>query len=695
MPLPPLRADLALSPAAPERDGAPAWLIEDPVTNRFFRIGWIEQALWSRWSLGEPQRLLDAVNRETPLAVTAAELNDFIAFLRGNQLLRAVDAADTARLLAQHRAAHGSRLKWLLHHYLFFRIPLVRPQAWLTAALPWVEFCFRPAARWLTLAATLLGLLLAARQWDHFVHTFQDQLSPAGLLGFVLALVVAKALHELGHAFTATRLGVPVAHMGIAFLVMWPMLYTDTGASWRLSDRRQRFAIAAAGIRTELALAGFATLGWSLADDGPLRSALFFLATTSWLLTLAINASPFMRFDGYFLLSDALDLPNLHARSFALARAALRRGLLGWDEPDPEPFAPRLRRGLIGFAWLTWLYRLVVYLGIAVAVYLFFFKLLGLVLLAVELAWFVLRPIGAELAVWYRGRRRAQAGHVGRTLAILIALAALLAVPWQRDVRAEAWLHSAQQQAIYSPLAARVVEIARPGPQAEGAVLVRLDSPDTRSRIEQSLASAGALALQLDQTVGRAEGLERRARIAEQLAEQRAEAAAQRAELQRLTLVAAFDGILDDVDPEVAPGVWVNPGQPIAMLFDPRRWVVDALVPQDAIARIAVGAAAAFHARGRFAAPIAGEVVAIDTARVQSLPHPMLATAHGGRVPAVAQPGGQLAPRDALYRVRIRLDAVPEPRQTLGSVTIAGARRSLIADWATRAAALLIRESGF
>ena len=699
--LPPLREDLKLHEASANRDGSPAWTIQDPVTNRFFRIGWLEFEMLSRWQLREPALLLHAIREEGPLAASADELSAFIDFLGRHQLLRVSTAQGTRSLEQMRLKAAGPRWKWLLHNYLFFRIPLVRPQRWLQATLPWVSFAFTPAFAVFTVLCTVLGIFLAIRQWDSFAHTFQDFLSPSGLLGYALALAFAKTVHELGHAFTATRYGVRVAHMGVAFLVLWPMLYTDTGESWKLADRRRRFTIAAAGIATELALAGFATLAWSLAEDGALRSALFFLATASWLITLAINASPFMRFDGYFLLSDALDIPNLHERSFALARAALRRVLLGWDEPDPEPFEPALRRGLVAFAWMTWLYRLVVFIGIAFAVYHFFFKALGIFLMVVEVLWFIVRPVGAEVAVWIGGRRRTQAGHATRALLVLIAIAGLLALPWQTRIRAEGWLHAGQQQLVYSPVPARVLQVAAPGPVQAGEVLVLLDSPDVRSKAAQSLIAADALALQLDQTIGRAEGLERRASIAEQLAQQRAEVLAQQAELQRLTLPAAFTGVLADIDPDIAPGVWVNPTQPIAVLYDPGTWIVDAMVAQESIGRFAVGAAARFHTRGSWSRPLQGEVVAIDSARAQSLPHPMLAAAHGGRLPATEQANGSLSPRDAFYRVRIRLSSVPGPatrgayRQRLGSVSIEGESRSLLAHWATSAAALLLRESGF
>ena len=695
--LPSLREDLKLFAAASNRDGSPAWMIQDPVSNRFFRIGWIEFEMLSRWHLQDPAQLLRSLRDETPLEVTQDDVLALLSFFRQHQLLRTSDSESVDYLKQIAARSRSSTWQWLLHNYLFFRVPLVRPQRFLAAVTPVLSLIYSRPFFIGSIVCALLGLLLAVRQWDVFIHTFQDHLSPKGLVGYALALIFAKTIHEFGHAVTATRYGIRVAHMGVAFLVMWPMLYTDTGESWKLSDRKARFRIAAAGVASEFAIAGIATLLWSLADDGAFKSALFFLATTSWLLTLTINASPFMRFDGYFLLCDALDLPNLHARSFALARNRLRRWLLGWREPDPEYFEPGLRRFLIAFAFLTWTYRLVVFLGIAVAVYYFFFKLLGIFLFIVEIAWFVARPLWSELKVWFENRSHI---HPARWLLLLgiVALAlGLAAVPWARDVSGEGWLHAEQQQLIYSPFPARVATLHQEGEVQSGAVLITLDSPDTRSKAIQSRILAESLALQLDQTVGRSDGAERRGVLAEQLAQQLAELGAQQAELQRLELQAPFAGRLIDLDHDIKPGVWITANQAIGMLIDPRSWIVDALIEQKSLELIKVGAPVRFYRRAYFAAPLTGEVVAIDSARAQVLPHAMLATDHGGRVVAQKQNNGSLVPRDALYRVRVKLNTDPSRHRSveLGSVNIAGERRSLLSDFWTGVLAVLIRESGF
>lgn len=693
---PRLRDDLELFQAASNRDGSPAWMIQDPVANRFFRIGWVEFEILSRWALADPARIAASIAADTPLQVDADDVLATLEFVRRQQLVRAGSAQDVALLEAMARKARPARWKWLLHNYLFIRIPLFRPQrllAWLAPRLGWL---YTRTAATIVLVATVLGLLLASRQWDAFVHTFTDVLSPGGLAGFALALIVAKSLHEFGHAVTATRLGTRVAHMGVAFLVLWPMLYTDTGESWKLADRRDRFRIAAAGMAVEFALAGLATLAWSLVDDGALRSALFFLATTSWVLTLAINASPFMRFDGYFLLSDALDLPNLHERSFALARAMLRRTILGLDDPDPEAFEPGLRRFLIGFAFLTWAYRLIVFTGIALAVYHVFFKALGIILFAVEIGWFVLRPVVAELRIWHERRGEVGAARTALLLAMLAAILIVLALPWRVPVRAEAWLHSAQQQRLYSPFAARLVELPVEGPVRAGARLVWLDSPDARNRADQAGILAAALALERDRSVGRqTDAAERANRLAEQLARQLAEQGAEEGELARLALVADFDGNVVDLDPTLRRGSWVSANEPIAMLIDPQAWVVDAMVGQRDLARVQRGARVQFYRRGDWEV-LTGEVLAIDSARAQRLPDPMLATDRGGRVPVWRGDDGSERLRDVLYRVRIRIDGVPsQQRAGLGSVRIEGAPRSLLAEAARQLAAVLVRESGF
>ena len=690
--LPPLREDLRLHEAAAGKDGAPAWSIQDPVTNRFFRIGWLEFECLLRWP-GDPEQIARDIAATTPLAADKALVEDFARFLVQHHLVRpSPEGVD--KLAAQASAPGWRHWRWWLHHYLFVRIPLVRPDRWLARLLPFVRpLCSAPGLAAIALAS-LLGIVLVARQWDAFTHGVMDILTPSGILGFMLALVISKTFHELGHAFVSTHHGVRVAHMGVAFVVLWPMLYTDTSESWRLRSPRQRLAISSAGVAVEMALAGLSTLAWALLSDGPLRQAMLYLATTGWVLSLALNASPFMRFDGYFIVSDLLDFPNLHERSGAVARAWLRRTLLGLNEPDPEPVTPRQRRALVGFALFTWLYRLVVFLGIAVAVYLMFFKVLGIFLFAVEVVWFIVRPFWSEIAVWRKRWGEVLPGRKFLLWAVLLAALGIATVPWALDVEAPAVAHPERQQAIYGPFAARVTALHPAGAVVAGSPLVQFEAPDLQARETRTEASVRALRQHLTGLVADERGREQQPVSTERLREQLAEAQSIVEETGRLQIAADFDGHWVDLDPTVHPGTWVGTRNQLGVLIDPSRWVIEAYVEQRQVDRIQVGASARFRPHRQWSS-VDAQVIGIDPARSQKLAHALLDARHGG--PIATQPGErQAVPVESLYRVRLSLaEPLPALREMRGSVSIQAQRQSPAAQFLKATAAVLVRESGF
>ncbi|RYY54804.1 MAG: biotin/lipoyl-binding protein, partial [Comamonadaceae bacterium] len=305
-----------------------------------------------------------------------------------------------------------------------------------------------------------------------------------GLVASAVAAFFAKILHECGHAFVARAHGVRVPVMGVAFLVMLPVLYTDTSDSWKLQDHRSRFRIAAAGMATEAAIALVALFLWTITPPGGLRSALFFLSTTSLLITLSINASPFMRFDGYFLLSDALDFPNLHERAGAMARWWTRRWFWGLRWPAPEHYPQRTARFLVAFALVTWAYRAVVFLGIAFLVYYAFFKLLGIVLMLVELGWFIVKPVASEFSALWKLRAQLRPRWARIAAVLLLACGSIVLWAWTGESRSSGLLMAAEETRLYPPLPARIARVAVvPGQTVKaGDVLIELESPDLAYR---------------------------------------------------------------------------------------------------------------------------------------------------------------------------------------------------------------------
>jgi len=699
MALPRLREELALLPGPVLADGQPSWTLHDPARNRFFSLDWPSYEILCRWSFDDPAAIARAIAIDTPLQLEGEDVERLARFLCDNQLVRPEGAGSAHQLAAQRARQEGSRLQWLLHHYLFFRVPLWRPDAWLgrwqgVAAL----FCTRLFLL-LTLLALLLGLGQIVRQWETFLASLVDTFSLEGLAAYGVALLLVKLLHELGHAFTAKRFGCRVPSMGVAFLVLWPMAYTDTNETWRLTDRWQRLKVASAGIVTELAIAAWATLAWALLPDGGLRSAAFVLATTSWVATLAINASPFMRFDGYFILSDWLDLPNLHERSFALARWKLREWLFALGEERPERFAPRREAWLILFAWATWLYRLVVFLGIAVLVYHFFVKIVGILLFVVEIIWFIAMPIRHELQAWHR--RWPQIRRSRRALLsalVLLALLLLLAVPWPGRLAVSGVLRPAQSWPVFAPGAARVAAFdLREGQMvAAGQTLIRLESRELQLRREALLARLETLRWQAASAGFDAEARTRLQSSQEALATLEAELAGLDEELSRYSPTAPFAGQIRDIDPDLAPGQWLTPQEPFALLAG-HDSLVETYLDEAQVKRIAAGSSARFISDSGSGPMLHLRVTSVDADATRVLGNALLAAQAGGHV-LVRPRGEQLVPEQGIYRVTLAVESplgALQGRSWRGRVVLDARGEAPALHYLRNLLAILIREASF
>lgn len=694
--LPLLREELRLLPAAANKDGSPAWVILDPVVNRFYRIGWLDFELLLRWGQGQVTHIVNEVNRETTLHVDENDIDSLISFLQQYNLFQVNSTAEVNALQQRAQGQQKNISQWLLQHYLFFRVPLVKPQRLLKKTFPYVAWLYSRAAALCLAFLALCGLYLVSRQWDSFTAALVNQLGFESLFGFAVALIIAKSVHELAHAFTATRYGVRVAHMGVAMVVMFPMLYTDTSESWKLPNWRQRMAIAGAGIIAELGLAVIATLGWCLIPDGALREAMFYLATTSWVLTLLINVSPFLRFDGYFILADILDMPNLHERAGATAKVWLRRALFDIEDDWPVTEQANWRPWLIIFAVVTWIYRFFVYIGIALLVYFFFFKLAGIALFIIEIFVFIGRPVWSELTVWRQRRSEMSVKKKTRWLIFGAGLLLLTMIPWHTSISTVGWVHAARQQLIFSPLAGKLQQLPAVDKVEKDQTLFILSSPDLALSEMKAISMAEYTWRELNGLIGITDGEQQRHGLMSRYDRYVAEARLYQQQQQRLEITASFSGSLYDVDPYLAKGVWVKPEQPLAVLVDNSAWVVEAYLPETEVMRVTVGAKVRVKIREQNPYFISGIVDSIDLSPLASLPHPILDASSGGPIATVVYGKNKLQPRDVMFRLRIHLLEPPRTMAMgLADVTVQGEARAWLPEQLKSVAAVLIRESGF
>ncbi|OQX44358.1 MAG: hypothetical protein B0D88_02610, partial [Candidatus Sedimenticola endophacoides] len=621
-------------------------------------------------------------------------------FLQRQELLRADAPGAGDRLLARARRQRPRLADRLRGGFLFWRLPLVRPDRFLERTLPLVRPLYTPAAAAILLLITLLGIYLAGRQWDLFLATFGDLASPGGALALLLALGLSKSLHELGHAYTAKRHGLRVPVMGIGFMLFVPLLYTETSDAWRLRERHRRLAISGAGILVEIALAGIATLAWSLLADGPWRWAAFHLATAAWLISLGVNLTPFMRWDGYYLLSDYWRLPNLQQRAFELGRWQLREWLFGPRQPPPEHYPERVKWRLLLFAWLSWGYRLLLFSGIALLIYHFTFKLLGLLLLLSIITSLILLPMGRELLFWARtGRRAGLNRHSVATLLLSALLLTLLFLPWRDSTSLPALLRHQQQTVLHLPYPAQLLELlAGEGERLRsGAPIARFDSPDLRHRLTLARLELADAQARLRQYRSSEVRLEQQQTQEQRRLEARTRIEGIEGQLRRLTLRTPIDGRLRQLADGLTPGTWFAAQAPIATVVNPLGHEIIAFLPEQRLGAIRAGA------RGRFIDE-QGEGPAIEARLLRIAPtasvvleEPYVSSLYGGGVTSRRDREGALVPEQGIYRLVFAPLRPPESlaRVRRGTLVLETGRRSIAHDLWQRLAALVIRESGF
>jgi putative peptide zinc metalloprotease protein len=699
--LPPLRRDLEYSLSDKDSAGARLWTIHDPVQHRYFQIDQQTRDLLQLWHPGlTVSGLIAEAEQQHGMSLSTQDIAELMQFVRARNLTHE-DAEDGWSMLARRKAEmRKSALSWFAHNYIFFKIPLLRPQRFLRHAVRWCAPLYTRAAAVLICLAGVIGLYLASRQWDTFIGTFSDVFSLEGAILFGLALIVLKAAHEMGHAVTAARYGCYVPNMGIAFMVLVPLFYTDVTDSWRLSSRRKRLLIGAAGMIVELALACIATLFWVFLPDGTMRAIAFMVATTGWIMSLAFNLNPCMRFDGYYLLADLVGIDNLQPRAFDLGRWQLRRLLFAPDLEAPEVLTARMRRWMIFYAWATWIYRLILFTTIALLVYHFSFKLLGILLFALEIWYLIALPVLKEIAQW----RAVSPGQVSvRRLAAtsLIACLTLVAfvVPWSTRVEVPAIFEAADTVKVFPPRPAQIVSVeAKRGQFVEQSQpLLRLHDKRVESDIAQTKIRIDITRLRLARAVVDDQDKENTLVLSHELKSLQTRLAGLMKQRDELTIRAPISGTILELDPDLHPGRWLAKADRLALMSSRRAHVLRGYVDETSLYRIAPGTQGRFVPDDLTRASLPVRLRTIAHAGAASIDIPALASVNGGRVAVQPDDRNRLVPVTAHYQLELLPDAdFRAPDQTIRGIIELDAEPESFAVLAWRQIAnVLIRESGF
>jgi putative peptide zinc metalloprotease protein len=698
--IPYLRQDLEIFRGNSREDGSPAWLLYDAVRNKYFTVGLTAFRLIKNWRGGEDIQNFEKKINSQGIETTGDEIKSFIGFLQQNNLIIQPQGQGVPYLMQQKNSLKKSWIMNLIHSYLFFKIPLFTPDEWLGRTLHKVKFLGSKKIRNIIYILGFIGLFFVIQQFENFTKTFLYFFSFKGLMIYFVTLVFVKCLHELGHAYIAKYHGCRVSAIGIAFLVFFPFLYTDTTDAWRLRNHKDRLLINFAGILTELHLALIATFVWGILPEGGLKSAAFFIATTSWISSIAINVSPFMRFDGYYVFSDWLKAENLQPRSFALAKWKVRETLFGFNHKPPEEISPSRRWTFIIYAWSTWVYRFFLFIGIALLVYYFAFKVLGIILFAIEIYWFIMLPIIKEMKQWWMMRSEMKLNkQTFRTISVLIITLMILFLPWKSSMKIPAVYISEKYSKIYSPYPAKIksVFITKDQEVEAGQNLIELYSPGLDKEINSIRRKILLTKTKINRMSGTSGNMDEYLTYNQRLIALQSELSGLTKTKEKLVIKAPNKGKVKDLV-SLSNEMWVSNLDQLLGIVHYGTGNVKAFIREEQIDRFQENTPAVFIPNDGDHKKIHLISNKLDLSSVNNLPYVALASIHNGPIAIRNFTSGeyQYRPETAHYIADFKLVNQSSIKFELpGYVHVEGNRYSPFVRFFRMYFSVLIRESGF
>ncbi len=355
-----LRPDLVVQPQFYE--GMTHYVIKDPLALKYFRFKIEEYFLLQQFdgnhTLQDVKKAFEKKYR--PQTISIEDLTRFVAQLHEAGIIQ-IDSAEQAKVLVRRRKKNRWRKFWAFFaNILFIKIPIIDPERLLTRMYPYFRWIFTPAFITVSVTSMLMAVILVISQWKTFydkLPDFQSFFNWWTILSFWVSLAIVKVIHEFGHGLTAKHFGGEVHEMGILFLVLTPALYCDVTDSWLLPNKWKRIWISAAGIYVECFLASIATFIWWYSTPGLLNSlamATMFICSVN---TILFNANPLLRYDGYYVMADWLEIPNLRIKSTQFFAYLVQDKVLGLEIPV-QSYLPKSRRILfVTYAIASYVYR--------------------------------------------------------------------------------------------------------------------------------------------------------------------------------------------------------------------------------------------------------------------------------------------------------------------------------------------------
>jgi putative peptide zinc metalloprotease protein len=674
--------------------GRSFWVVKEPVGLNYFRFHEEEYAILcmldGRSSLEE---IKDQFEQQfAPQKITYHDLLQFIGMLHRSGLVISESPGQGKQLVKRRNEKKRKEFLGKFTNVFALRFRGVDPERFLNWLYKYTWWFFTWPALICCLLLGMAALSLVVVQFEDFqsrLPTFHQFFGPRNWFYLGITMAVVKVLHEFGHGLSCKHFGGECHELGAMMLVFTPALYCNVSDSWMLPNKWHRAAIGAAGMYVECVLASIATFLWWFSTPGLLNHVCLSVMFICSVSTLMFNGNPLLRFDGYYILMDIIEIPNLRQKSTEVTRRVIMEYCFGIEQPE-NPFLPQ------GHQWVFALYTVaaVAYRWLVVFSILFFLnkvfepyglKIIGQVIAVSGFFGLVVQPLYGLWKFFYTpgSMNKVKQERVIATVVVLAAvIGTVLFVPLPFSVKStfEVQPHGAEQVFASTPgtLAAIVVE---PGDAVKaGQVLVKLENPELTAQLEE-IAGERDDAEQLLESLYRQRYSDPAAvQLIEQAQERletfKSQYADKLKEVERLSVVAPRDGVVIPV-PQKADrsaalegrlpgwsgspldeknlGAHLAPNDLLCQIGDPHELDAVLLVDQTYIDLVREGHKVRVlldaHTRKAYDSTI--EEIASSDLKALS---PSLSSQAGGRVEAKAEPGGMVRPLNTIYQVRARLD---------------------------------------
>ncbi len=679
------------------------YVVHDPFNNQFFRLRPEAYAVVGRLRLDHTveevwKECLDSNPEEAP---GQEDMLQLLAQLHGADLLQSTLSPDSAKLFTRFKKRRLRLLRGAFTNVMSARFPLIDPHRFLRVVLPLLRLVISPLGAIVWLAIVGFAGKVALDHWPELLRQPEGVLAPSNLPLLYAGMVLLKLFHEFGHASMCERFGGEVHTFGVMLAFLTPMPYVDTTSSWSFRSRWPRMLVGMGGMIAELLVASAAVVVWAATGEGMLHGLAYNMIFIASVSTVLFNINPLLRFDGYYILSDLLEIPNLQTRADEQSKHVVERYLFGSKRSHGPAVTKREAAWLVAYSVCSRVYRFFLFSGILLFLATRYLIVGILVSIACLFSWIV-KPIyqlGRYLAFSPRlARRRGRATLV--TFSLLFILIILLGVvPVPEHFRAPGVIEAVEFTVVVPETDGQVEKIlAQPGSEVKrGDPLVELSDPEIAMRIAATKA-------QRDETVALREHV--MAEHVEDLKPVESRLEAIDKQLRRLEqeqnaqiIRAAHDGTW--VAPELSHWLhsWVIRGTELGQVVNQKAFYFSAVVSENDVSRLFEGktppAEVRLYAQPGVALKVAEE--RIIPADQEVLPSAALGWRGGGEIAVNATDRGGVRTREPFFAVKALLQSQSEVALRhgwTGKIRFDLPARPLLSQWVRRFHQLLQKRYG-